>query len=75
MLPSMIANGSFHVPIPCHMWNGKLCIGDLQESLSLGEITASITQTNMVMNQTLKGTCNEGNETIKQIELISLLVG
>ena len=53
-LLSMTANGSFRTLILCHMWNGRLYIGGLQEIISQGEI-ASIRQINMVMSQTSKG--------------------
>ena len=53
-LLSMTANGSFRTLILCHMWNGRLYIGGLQEIISQGEI-ASIRQVNMVMSQTSKG--------------------
>jgi len=36
------------------MWNGKLCTGDLQGSLYIGEITTGIAQT--FMSQITRGT-------------------
>lgn len=59
-LLSMTANGSFRTLILCHMWNGRLYIGGLQEIISQGEI-ASIRQINMVMSQTSKGKQKHNN--------------